>query len=360
MLKVVKGKAVDGHGLLIKGNASSDWRAFFIAHGATWHKQANGFHVPAKTLPKPIKALLDTQTSLDPDDAQRVMAEYPPSGPIIELDTSLQVQRDGDVVAVDNHTELKPGDIITPEDNPGKFETEPIPNPESIPGDETPIISPEFARQLDRIRTNASVNMGDKDAVAQKAWAMGMPHVHDWINEASNSEYMDALHVVGQLVTQDRKILVPKPKSAFSKAYGRVTPIRRQYLDIKANYPDALLAFRLGDFYEFFDEDAEIVSRELDLVLTGRTYGHSPTKVPMCGFPHMQKEIYFAKLTHRGYHVAVAEQVGEPTGNGPVDRKVIQVRKPGKPQPVATHEPRWWYDGQWWHPDARPYPEKKS
>jgi DNA mismatch repair protein MutS len=110
---------------------------------------------------------------------------------------------------------------------------------------------------------------------------------------------------------------------------ARVTPVRQQYLDVKAEYPDCIVLFRLGDFYEMFDEDAEIAARELDIALTGRTYGNDPNKVPMAGVPHHAVDNYIPKLISRGYHVAICDQVGEVTGRGPVERKVTRVLTPG-------------------------------
>jgi len=106
-----------------------------------------------------------------------------------------------------------------------------------------------------------------------------------------------------------------------------VTPIRKQYLQLKSQYPDAILFFRLGDFYETFDHDAEIVSRELDLVLTSRNVAKG-VRVPMAGIPYHAVENYLAKLIAKGYHVAIAEQIGEP-GKGLMQRKVVRVVTPG-------------------------------
>ncbi len=110
---------------------------------------------------------------------------------------------------------------------------------------------------------------------------------------------------------------------------ARVTPVRQQYLDVKAQYPDCIVLFRLGDFYEMFDEDAEIAARELDIALTGRTYGNDPNKVPMAGVPHHAIDNYIPRLIERGYHVAICDQVGEVTGRGPVERAVTRVLTPG-------------------------------
>ncbi len=106
------------------------------------------------------------------------------------------------------------------------------------------------------------------------------------------------------------------------------TPIRRQYLDIKEQYPNAIVFFRLGDFYETFDEDAETTSRELDIVLTSRNVSKG-MRIPMAGIPHHAAENYLTRLISKGYHVAIAEQIGEPTGKGIVHREVVRVVTPG-------------------------------
>ncbi len=109
---------------------------------------------------------------------------------------------------------------------------------------------------------------------------------------------------------------------------ARVTPLRQQYLDIKSQYPDCILFFRLGDFYETFDEDAEVVARELDIVLTGRPVSKEE-RVPMAGVPYHAVDSYIARLIEKGYHVAVCEQTSEPDGRGIVDREVTRVITPG-------------------------------
>jgi DNA mismatch repair protein MutS len=109
----------------------------------------------------------------------------------------------------------------------------------------------------------------------------------------------------------------------------RVTPVRRQYLDMKAQYPDAILFFRLGDFYEMFDDDAETAARELDLTLTGRAFSKKGPKTPMAGVPYHAADGYIARLIEKGYHVAVCEQMTEPDGRGPVEREVVRVITPG-------------------------------
>jgi len=107
-----------------------------------------------------------------------------------------------------------------------------------------------------------------------------------------------------------------------------ITPIRRQYLEIKKQYPDSIVFFRLGDFYETFDRDAETTSRELDIVLTSRNVAKG-MRIPMAGIPYHAVENYLGRLINKGYHVAIAEQIGEPTGKGLVHREVVRVITPG-------------------------------
>jgi DNA mismatch repair protein MutS len=102
------------------------------------------------------------------------------------------------------------------------------------------------------------------------------------------------------------------------------TPIRRQYLEIKRQHPDAILFFRLGDFYEMFDGDAQTAARELDLVLTSRASGKEQ-RVPMCGVPHHAAEGYIARLIAKGYKVALCEQIGSETINGLMPREVVRI-----------------------------------
>lgn len=110
---------------------------------------------------------------------------------------------------------------------------------------------------------------------------------------------------------------------------ARTTPLRQQYLEIKRQYPNCILFFRLGDFYEMFDEDAEVAARELDLTLTGRSFNKDETRSPMAGVPYHAAEGYIARLIEKGYHVAVCDQTSEPDGRGIVDREVTRVITPG-------------------------------
>ncbi len=108
-----------------------------------------------------------------------------------------------------------------------------------------------------------------------------------------------------------------------------MTPIRRQYLDIKQRFPDAILLFRLGDFYETFDEDAALAARELDIVLTSRSMGKG-VKVPMAGIPAHALDSYLARLVKKGHRVAICEQLSEPSASrGLVERGVVRVVTPG-------------------------------
>ncbi|MBE7535043.1 MAG: DNA mismatch repair protein MutS [Anaerolineales bacterium] len=107
-----------------------------------------------------------------------------------------------------------------------------------------------------------------------------------------------------------------------------LTPVRKQYLEIKKDFPDSILFFRLGDFYETFDEDAEITARELDIVLTSRPVGGG-VRVPLAGIPYHAADNYIARLIEKGYHVAICEQVGEQPNKGIFPRKVVRVVTPG-------------------------------
>ena len=108
-----------------------------------------------------------------------------------------------------------------------------------------------------------------------------------------------------------------------------MTPIRRQYLRIKQNYPDAIVLFRLGDFYETFDDDARLASRDLDIVLTSKSMGKN-LKVPLAGIPAHSVESYLARLIKKGHRVAICEQLSDPAASkGLVERDVVRVVTPG-------------------------------
>src|SRR5690554_4366557 len=103
------------------------------------------------------------------------------------------------------------------------------------------------------------------------------------------------------------------------------TPMIQQYLKIKAEYEDAFLFFRLGDFYEMFFEDAIKASKELEITLTARD-GGVDEKIPMCGVPYHSAQGYIEKLIEKGYKVAICEQMEDPkTAKGMVRREVVQL-----------------------------------
>jgi DNA mismatch repair protein MutS len=108
-----------------------------------------------------------------------------------------------------------------------------------------------------------------------------------------------------------------------------ITPMIKQYLQIKSQYPDSILFFRMGDFYEMFFEDAQIGSKELDIALTSRDKGKKDS-IPLCGVPHFAAETYISKLLQKGYKVALCDQVEDPKlAKGIVKRDVVRVFTPG-------------------------------
>ena len=119
-----------------------------------------------------------------------------------------------------------------------------------------------------------------------------------------------------------------------------VTPLMRQYLEIKADYQDAILFFRLGDFYEMFMEDAVLASKVLGITLTSRNKGDE-NAVPLCGIPYHSCQGYIAKLIKAGHKVAICEQVEDPkTAKGIVKREVVRVVTPGLVTDIETIDPK--------------------
>src|SRR5947209_5158052 len=109
-----------------------------------------------------------------------------------------------------------------------------------------------------------------------------------------------------------------------------LSPIRRQYLELKRRQPEAVLLFRLGDFYETFEDDAHLIARVLDIALTSREMGRRE-RLPMAGIPVQAAEGYVARLIEQGHHVAIAEQIGgqKLARNGLVPREIVRVLTPG-------------------------------
>ncbi len=118
----------------------------------------------------------------------------------------------------------------------------------------------------------------------------------------------------------------PRDHDALDSA---ATPVRRQYLQIKRRFPDTILLFRLGDFYETFEQDAELAARVLDIVLTSREMGKG-VRVPMAGIPHHAADGYIARLVAAGHKVAICEQIGGSDRSRPlIDRDVTRIVTPG-------------------------------
>jgi len=110
---------------------------------------------------------------------------------------------------------------------------------------------------------------------------------------------------------------------------SKFSPMMRQYLEIKKDYTDVIVFFRLGDFYEMFFDDAKIASRELELQLTGKDCGQDD-RVPMCGIPFHAYEVYALKLVEKGYKIAIVEQTEDPKfAKGIVKREVVKILTPG-------------------------------
>src|SRR5919107_1854832 len=120
------------------------------------------------------------------------------------------------------------------------------------------------------------------------------------------------------------------PSDPAATSAGTATPAMRQYLDAKQQHRDAILLFRMGDFYEMFYEDALVAARALELTLTSRSKDAAGTAVPMCGVPYHAADSYITRLVRKGYRVAICEQVEDPRkAKGVVRREVVRVVSPG-------------------------------
>jgi DNA mismatch repair protein MutS len=121
----------------------------------------------------------------------------------------------------------------------------------------------------------------------------------------------------------------PTDRSGDSENGARLTPVMRQYREIKEKHPDTILFFRIGDFYETFESDAELISRELEIVLTSRSKS-GDNRIPLAGVPYHAADGYIAKLVGKGYKVAVVDQVGDTKNTkGIVKRELVRVITPG-------------------------------
>lgn len=125
--------------------------------------------------------------------------------------------------------------------------------------------------------------------------------------------------------------MAPSPEySSSAVAAGQATPAMRQYFDAKRQYRDAIVFFRMGDFYEMFYEDALVAARALELTLTSRSKDASGGSIPMCGVPYHAVDGYLARLVKKGFRVAICEQVEDPKkAKGLVRREVVRVVSPG-------------------------------
>src|SRR5512139_518057 len=111
---------------------------------------------------------------------------------------------------------------------------------------------------------------------------------------------------------------------------GRVSPAMAQYRSIKDQHPDAILLFHIGDFYETFGEDAETISRELDITLTSRSKDRGGNRIPLAGVPCHAADTYIARLVSKGYRVAICDQVEDAkNARGIVRREVVRIVTPG-------------------------------
>ena len=111
------------------------------------------------------------------------------------------------------------------------------------------------------------------------------------------------------------------------KKNNQMSPMMQQYLELKEQYKDCIIFYRLGDFYEMFDEDAKIASKELEITLTGRDCGLEE-RMPMCGVPFHAYESYAQKLIEKGYKVAICEQTDKMI-NKVMQREIVRIITPG-------------------------------
>ena len=144
--------------------------------------------------------------------------------------------------------------------------------------------------------------------------------------KVASAEAKLSLHKNTLLYRSERNLIKKQEKAGNHMPY---TPMMLQYLEVKEKYKNEILFYRLGDFYEMFFEDAKVVSRELELTLTGKSCGMEE-RAPMCGVPYHSAETYIARLVKKGYTVVVCEQAEDPaTAKGLVKREVSRIITPG-------------------------------
>ena len=136
-------------------------------------------------------------------------------------------------------------------------------------------------------------------------------------------------HYTSESVSLNSSYVSPGKPTIISLVIESSSPMMAQYFEVKSKYPDTILFFRVGDFYEMFFDDAKLASSELDLVLTGKDCGQEE-RAPMCGVPFHSADNYIAKLVSHGHKVAICEQTEDPSkATGLVKRDVIRVMTPG-------------------------------
>src|SRR5579863_509948 len=134
--------------------------------------------------------------------------------------------------------------------------------------------------------------------------------------------------------------IAPSMNQLLDNTFSEHTPVMRQYLRVKAEHPDVLVFYRMGDFYELFYDDARKAARLMDITLTQRGQSGG-SAIPMAGVPYHQLDNYLAKLVKLGESVAICEQIGDPaTSKGPVERKVVRIVTPGTVTDEALLEER--------------------
>jgi hypothetical protein len=178
-------------------------------------------------------------------------------------------------------------------------------------------------RQLDIHRQDGSgtfrVTYSDMDTVDNIEWVEQANHFGEYVPASPAAD-------VPAPVEEHSEINLPLevPANHTSLSGETTTPVYRQYDQIKKQFPDAIVLFRLGDFYEAFSKDAETLARELDVVLTSRMVAKD-RRISMAGVPYQVAENYITRLIARGYHVAVCEQIGDEPVNGLIPREVVRV-----------------------------------